>query len=48
MAGESPVWQGSNRPAHADQPYHVGFRTGEQVGLDPNGHAKGMTGRSGT
>ncbi len=30
---------------YADQPYYVGFRAGEQeIGLDPNGHAKGMTG----
>ena len=30
---------------YADQPYYVGFRTGNQeIGLDPNGHAKGMTG----
>lgn len=28
-----------------DQPYYVGFETGGlQVGLDPNGHAQGMTG----
>ena len=30
---------------YADQPYYVGFRVGDQeVGLDPNGHKKGMTG----
>ena len=30
---------------YADQPYYVGFRVGEQeVGLDPDGHARGMTG----
>jgi predicted enzyme related to lactoylglutathione lyase len=30
---------------YADQPYYVGFRPGDvEVGLDPNGHAKGMTG----
>lgn len=30
---------------YAAQPYYVGFRVGEQeIGLDPNGHAKGMTG----
>jgi predicted enzyme related to lactoylglutathione lyase len=30
---------------YADYPYYVGFRTGDQeIGLDPNGHAKGMTG----
>ena len=30
---------------HTDQPYYVGFRVGDQeVGLDPNGHAQGMTG----
>jgi predicted enzyme related to lactoylglutathione lyase len=29
---------------YADTPYYVGFRVGDQeVGLDPNGHAKGMT-----
>ena len=28
-----------------DQPYYVGFDVaGQQVGLDPNGHRKGMTG----
>jgi predicted enzyme related to lactoylglutathione lyase len=30
---------------YADAPYYVGFRAaGQDVGLDPNGHAKGMTG----
>jgi predicted enzyme related to lactoylglutathione lyase len=30
---------------YADQPYYVGFRAGEvELGLDPNGHAKGQTG----
>ena len=30
---------------HTDQPYYVGYRVGEQeIGLDPNGHAQGMTG----
>ncbi|MBL1084519.1 glyoxalase [Streptomyces actinomycinicus] len=30
---------------YADQPYYVGFKAaGQDVGLDPNGHAKGMTG----
>ncbi|MFJ3222182.1 VOC family protein [Streptomyces sp. NPDC086783] len=30
---------------YADEPYYVGFRTEDQeIGLDPNGHAKGMTG----
>jgi predicted enzyme related to lactoylglutathione lyase len=29
----------------ADQPYYVGWRIdGQDVGLDPNGYAKGMTG----
>jgi predicted enzyme related to lactoylglutathione lyase len=28
-----------------DQPYYVGYDVGDQhVGLDPNGHAQGMTG----
>lgn len=28
-----------------DEPYYVGFHVGGQdVGLDPNGHSKGMTG----
>lgn len=28
-----------------DQPYYVGFRVGDQeIGLDPHGHAQGMTG----
>ncbi|MFB7456094.1 VOC family protein [Streptomyces sp. NPDC088337] len=30
---------------YADAPYYVGFKdAGQDVGLDPNGHAKGMTG----
>lgn len=30
---------------YIEQPYYVGYRTGSQeIGLDPNGHAKGMTG----
>lgn len=30
---------------YADQPYYVGFRVGDiEIGLDPNGHARGMTG----
>jgi predicted enzyme related to lactoylglutathione lyase len=30
---------------YVDQPYYVGYRVGEQeIGLDPNGHGKGMTG----
>ena len=29
----------------SDSPYYVGFDAdGQQVGLDPNGHGKGMTG----
>jgi predicted enzyme related to lactoylglutathione lyase len=28
-----------------DEPYYVGYRVaGQDIGLDPNGHAKGMTG----
>ncbi len=28
-----------------DEPYYVGFRVeGQEVGLDPHGHRKGMTG----
>lgn len=30
---------------YTDQTYYVGFRVGDQeIGLDPNGHNKGMTG----
>ncbi len=30
---------------YVDQAYYVGFRVGDQeIGLDPNGHSKGMTG----
>jgi predicted enzyme related to lactoylglutathione lyase len=30
---------------YVDAPYYVGFRVGDQeIGLDPNGHAQGMTG----
>ena len=30
---------------YADAAYYVGFRVGDQeIGLDPNGHRKGMTG----
>jgi predicted enzyme related to lactoylglutathione lyase len=29
---------------YADQPFYVGFRVGDQeLGLDPNGHGKGLT-----
>ena len=29
----------------ADQPYYVGYKVaGQDIGLDPNGHGKGMTG----
>jgi len=32
-------------PPSTDQSYYVGFRDGDQeIGLDPAGHAKGMTG----
>ena len=31
-----------------DEPYYVGFKVdGQDVGLDPNGHGKGMTGPRG-
>ncbi|MFF5015256.1 VOC family protein [Streptomyces sp. NPDC001165] len=30
---------------YADQPYYVGFKAeGQDIGLDPNGHAQGLTG----
>lgn len=30
---------------YTDEPYHVDFKVdGQQLGLDPNGHASGMTG----
>ena len=30
---------------YADTPYYVGYRIGDmEYGLDPNGHAKGLTG----
>ena len=30
---------------HTDSPYYVGFNVdGQEVGLNPNGHAQGMTG----
>jgi predicted enzyme related to lactoylglutathione lyase len=30
---------------YVDEPYYVGFRVDDdELGLDPNGHAKGMTG----
>jgi predicted enzyme related to lactoylglutathione lyase len=30
---------------YVNQPYYVGFRVDDQeIGLDPNGHSKGMTG----
>jgi predicted enzyme related to lactoylglutathione lyase len=30
---------------YVDEPYYVGFRVGDvELGLDPNGHGKGMTG----
>jgi predicted enzyme related to lactoylglutathione lyase len=36
LAGSAP---------YADQPYYVGYKVdGQDIGLDPNGHAQGMTG----
>jgi predicted enzyme related to lactoylglutathione lyase len=33
---------------YVDSAYYVGFKVGDQeIGLDPNGHNKGMTGRVG-
>jgi predicted enzyme related to lactoylglutathione lyase len=33
---------------YVSQPYYVGFRVGDQeIGLDPHGHSKGMTGSVG-
>jgi predicted enzyme related to lactoylglutathione lyase len=30
---------------YTDEPYYVGYKAaGQDVGLDPNGHARGMTG----
>ncbi|MFI9151578.1 VOC family protein [Streptomyces sp. NPDC053367] len=30
---------------YADEPYYVGYKdAGQDVGLDPNGHAQGLTG----
>jgi len=30
---------------YADEPYYVGFRLGgQELGLDPNGHSRGLTG----
>ena len=30
---------------YANAPYYVGYRVaGQEIGLDPNGHSKGMTG----
>ncbi|MEU6476881.1 glyoxalase [Streptomyces sp. NPDC047017] len=30
---------------YADEPYYVGYKAaGQDVGLDPNGHGRGMTG----
>jgi predicted enzyme related to lactoylglutathione lyase len=30
---------------YVDSPYYVGFKVGDQeIGLDPNGHSKGITG----
>ena len=30
---------------YVDEPYYVGFRAaGQEIGLDPNGHANGLTG----
>jgi predicted enzyme related to lactoylglutathione lyase len=29
---------------HSDEPYYVGFNVaGQEVGLDPNGHSRGMS-----
>jgi predicted enzyme related to lactoylglutathione lyase len=30
---------------YADEPYYVGYKAaGQDIGLDPNGHSRGMTG----
>lgn len=35
----------AGREPYADTAYYVGFRIGDQeIGLDPNGHRKGMSG----
>ena len=34
--------------SYMDEPYYVGYNVaGQDVGLDPNGHGKGMTGPTG-
>jgi predicted enzyme related to lactoylglutathione lyase len=34
-----------NTEPHTDQPYYIGFNVGGfEIGLDPNGHSKGLTG----
>ena len=39
LLGVEPVW---------DQPYYVGYQVdGHDIGLDPHGHKKGMTGSVG-
>src|SRR3954452_24484312 len=44
-AGKKPYKRLLGVAPYTDEPYYVGFRVGDQeLGLDPNGHAKGMTG----
>lgn len=43
--GQDGVRQAARRRADMENPYYAGFRVDRQeIGLDPNGHKKGMTG----
>jgi predicted enzyme related to lactoylglutathione lyase len=45
LAAAKAVYSALLGEPYTDQPYYVGFRVGEQeFGLDPHGHAQGMTG----
>ena len=45
LEGAKAVYGALFGAPHTDQAYYVGYRVGEQeIGLNPNGHAQGMTG----
>jgi predicted enzyme related to lactoylglutathione lyase len=45
LAGARTLYSKLLGEPYVDEAYYVGFRVGDQeIGLDPNGHKKGMTG----
>ena len=48
LAGAKAVYTALLGEPHTDQPYYVGYSIGDQeVGLNPRGHAQGLTGATG-